>query len=290
MQIYKNFSWKYLSEGLFCCFFSRAQNAYFLVSILNSLKGVLKFSDWVAPDLILVELILKTECTCAKSNLGNRVLGEVENARFMAFPGKGGHSSSCPSKFCVPRNCERINICCFKSLNGSNRQLIQYSQNPIVTIKRKQLLCVPTSVQFFFPHQVDFIELSLLMYAVGVRFNVCTVGHVSAWDPQRFLKSNCDLKSLVQLEWQGSPWSLWPPLLRPDSALHSPWNTGYRALNPWFSYFLEVEDFWEAFLAMFSWMCLFTITVPWPPWHFFWISVDRRSSSFCPVYLELTVP
>lgn len=150
MQIHKNFSWKSLSEGLFCCFFPRAQNAYFLVSILNSLKDVLKFGDWVAPDLILVELILKTGCTGAKSTLGDRVLGEVENARFMAFPGKGGRSSSCPSKFCVLRNCERINTCCFKSLNGSNRQLIQYSHYPIVTIKRKQLLCVPTSVQFFF--------------------------------------------------------------------------------------------------------------------------------------------
>ena len=35
----------------------------------------------------------------AKSNLGDRVLGEVKKSSFIAFPGKGGHCR--PSKPCV---------------------------------------------------------------------------------------------------------------------------------------------------------------------------------------------
>ena len=31
-------------------------------------------------------------CTSAKSNLGDRVLGEVEKNSFIALPGKRGHS------------------------------------------------------------------------------------------------------------------------------------------------------------------------------------------------------
>ena len=39
-------------------------------------------------------------CTSAKSNL--RVLGEVEDNSFIAYPGKGEHSQLVPSKLCVP--------------------------------------------------------------------------------------------------------------------------------------------------------------------------------------------
>ena len=48
-------------------------------------------------------LILKTQplCTVAKSNLRNRVSGEVEKNSFIALPGKGGHSGLVPSKNCV---------------------------------------------------------------------------------------------------------------------------------------------------------------------------------------------
>ena len=38
----------------------------------------------------------------AKSNLRDRVLGEVEKNSFIALPGKGGHSRLMPSKLCVP--------------------------------------------------------------------------------------------------------------------------------------------------------------------------------------------
>ena len=37
-------------------------------------------------------------CTGAKSNLGDRVLGEVEKNSFIALPGKGGHSRLVPLK------------------------------------------------------------------------------------------------------------------------------------------------------------------------------------------------
>ena len=40
--------------------------------------------------------------TGAESNLGDRVLGEVEKNSFIALPGKGGHSGVMPSKLCVP--------------------------------------------------------------------------------------------------------------------------------------------------------------------------------------------
>ena len=41
-------------------------------------------------------------CTGARSNLGDRVLGEVEKNSFSALPSKGGHSWPMPSKLCVP--------------------------------------------------------------------------------------------------------------------------------------------------------------------------------------------
>ena len=37
----------------------------------------------------------------AESNLGDRVLGEVEKNRFIALPGKGDKVDSCPEKLCV---------------------------------------------------------------------------------------------------------------------------------------------------------------------------------------------
>ena len=37
----------------------------------------------------------------AKSNLGDRVLREVEKSSFITLPGKGGHSRLMPSKPCV---------------------------------------------------------------------------------------------------------------------------------------------------------------------------------------------
>ena len=40
--------------------------------------------------------------TSAESNLGDRVLGEVEKDRFIAFPGKGGHSRLMPSEPSAP--------------------------------------------------------------------------------------------------------------------------------------------------------------------------------------------
>ena len=39
-------------------------------------------------------------CTSAKSNLRDRVLGEVEKNSFIALPGKGGHSGLIPWKLC----------------------------------------------------------------------------------------------------------------------------------------------------------------------------------------------
>ena len=41
-------------------------------------------------------------CAGAKSNLKDRVLGEVEKNSFIALPDKGGHSGLVPSKLCVP--------------------------------------------------------------------------------------------------------------------------------------------------------------------------------------------
>ena len=49
-------------------------------------------------------MMLKTRplCTGAESNLGDRVLGEVEKKSFIALPGKGGHSGLVPSKTVCP--------------------------------------------------------------------------------------------------------------------------------------------------------------------------------------------
>ena len=41
-------------------------------------------------------------CTGAKSNLGDRVLGEVEKNSFIALPGKGGNSRLMPLKIACP--------------------------------------------------------------------------------------------------------------------------------------------------------------------------------------------
>ena len=41
-------------------------------------------------------------CTGAESNLGDRVLGEVEKNSFIALPGKGGHSRLVPLKIMCP--------------------------------------------------------------------------------------------------------------------------------------------------------------------------------------------
>ena len=51
-----------------------------------------------------VGMMLKTQplCTGAQSNLGDRVLGEVEKNSFIAFTGKGGQSGLLPQKLCVP--------------------------------------------------------------------------------------------------------------------------------------------------------------------------------------------
>ena len=55
--------------------------------------------------LIISELILmpKTQplCTSAESNLGDGVLGKVENNSFFALVGKGKHSGLLPLKNCV---------------------------------------------------------------------------------------------------------------------------------------------------------------------------------------------
>ena len=45
--------------------------------------------------------------TSAKSNLRDRVLGEVEKDSFITLPGKGGHSGLLPQKIMCP-NLERI--------------------------------------------------------------------------------------------------------------------------------------------------------------------------------------
>ena len=41
-------------------------------------------------------------CTGAESNLGDRVLGEVEKNSFIALPGKEGHSGLMPLKSVCP--------------------------------------------------------------------------------------------------------------------------------------------------------------------------------------------
>ena len=109
-----------------------------------------------------------------------------------------------PSKFCVPQNCEIINICCFKSLNGSNRQLIQYSHYPIVTVKIKQL-CVPTSVQVFFFTSGWFYLTFLIDVCCW-----CKIQCLYCWPclsvrpPKTPEVSSCALKSLAA---HGSSWN-----------------------------------------------------------------------------------
>ena len=49
----------------------------------------------------MVELKAQLLCTSAESNLGDRVLGEVENS-FIALPGKGRHSRLLPQKTMRP--------------------------------------------------------------------------------------------------------------------------------------------------------------------------------------------
>ena len=68
----------------------------------------------------LFKVMLKSGplCTSAKSNIRDRVSGEVEKNRFIALPGKGGHSRLLPSKTMCPRlrgfgeefysNCSRV--------------------------------------------------------------------------------------------------------------------------------------------------------------------------------------
>ena len=70
----------------------------------------------------LFKVMLKSGplCTSAKSNLRDRVSGEVEKNRFIALPGKGGHSRLLPSKTMCPRlrgfgeefysNCSRVGL------------------------------------------------------------------------------------------------------------------------------------------------------------------------------------
>ena len=67
-------------------------------------------------------MMLKTLplCTGVKSNLGDRVLGEVEKISFIALPGKGGHRRLIPFKTCVSiqggfgeefhSNCSRVGL------------------------------------------------------------------------------------------------------------------------------------------------------------------------------------
>ena len=64
-------------------------------------------SSWIYAlywPLILVDLMLKAQplCTGAESNLGDRVLGEVEENSFIALSGKGGHRGSCSEKSMYP--------------------------------------------------------------------------------------------------------------------------------------------------------------------------------------------
>ena len=49
-------------------------------------------------------VILKTQslCTSAKSNLGGRVLGEMEKNSFIVFSGKERHNGLVSHKLCVP--------------------------------------------------------------------------------------------------------------------------------------------------------------------------------------------
>ena len=62
-------------------------------------------------------LMLKTRplCTSAKSNLRDRVLGEVEKNSFIDLPGKGGHSGLMPQTVCrIPVNLVRRSFIGFK--------------------------------------------------------------------------------------------------------------------------------------------------------------------------------
>ena len=51
---------------------------------------------------------IKPLCTGAKSNLRDRVLGEVEKNNFIALPGKGRNSGQMPSKLCVQKKKKKL--------------------------------------------------------------------------------------------------------------------------------------------------------------------------------------
>ena len=121
------------------------------------------------------------------------------------------------------------------------------------------------------PHQVDFIFFSVLMYALGIRFNVCTVGHFSAVRPPKISEvSNHALKSLAA-HWstwngRGSPRSLGPPPVHSDSALHSPWNIWLQSFEPliFFSYFDVVFIDNHPLSVLLE--CAYSPSwLPWPP-------------------------
>ena len=58
----------------------------------------------------------------------------------------------------------------------------------------------------------------------------------------------------MQLEWEGSPRTLGPPPVGSDSALHSPWNTGYEALVSDFLRFLWGDSFCFSFCFLRSFL------------------------------------
>ena len=133
-------------------------------------------------------------------------------------------------------------------------------------------------------HQVDFIFFSVLMFALGIRFNVCTVGHFSAVRPPKISEvSNHALKSLAA-HWstwngRGSPRSLGPPPVHSDSALNSPWNIWLQSFEPliFFSYF-EVVFIDNHPLSVLLECAHSPSWLPWPPgenkrgsteWHWF---------------------
>ena len=69
----------------------------------NSLiTGVISVTTVVSESHNRCRVMLKVRplCTGAESNLRDRVLGEVEKNSFIALPGKGGHSGSCPKQLC----------------------------------------------------------------------------------------------------------------------------------------------------------------------------------------------
>ena len=78
----------YLSLYLQCL----AQVLAFLVLVLGKFLLKQGMNDAI--------LMLKAQplCTSAKSNLGDRVLGEAETNSFIALPGKEGHSGLLPPK------------------------------------------------------------------------------------------------------------------------------------------------------------------------------------------------